>query len=158
MRQSTSWQYFGDDKTSIDAVHAVWGGPKYIELWNNDAAAWVPSSWYMWDFTAGALSAYGNPNAAIIAAQHGVLCLGIAVDAATTGTRGRIQVYGKYVNANVATGTAQGSPLSISSTTGRAEAQGNVTAAAAYRECVGIALTLAASNLGDVFIWNRFGL
>lgn len=158
MRASVPWQYFGDTTTDIDAIHALWGGPKYIELYNNDAAAWVPGSWYMVDFTAGALTAYGNPGAAIIATQHGVLCLGVAVDPTPQGQRGRIQVYGKYSGANVATSVAAGAPLSISSTAGRAEAQGNVTAAAAYRESLGICLTLAASNAADVFIFNRFGI
>lgn len=159
MRASVPYQYFPDVKADAAAIDALWGGPKYITLFNAAAAAWVPGSWYMVDLTTTDVATdYGLPAAAIIAAQHGVLCLGVAVDAPATGEKGRIQVFGKYSGANVATSTAVGAPLSISSTAGRAEAQGNVTAAAAYRESIGICLTLAASNAADVFIFNRFGL
>lgn len=166
MRGSVPYQYFGDERTSIDAIHALWGGPKYIELFNNDSAAWVPGSLYMIDFTAGALTAYGNPGAAIIASadvagQH--KALGIAVDPTTQGNRGRIQVFGKYVGANVlsSSGPAQGDLLIGSlATAGRlikfdlalAAGSGNVALP------IGLCLTTPSANTADIFIFNKFGL
>jgi hypothetical protein len=163
MRSSQPFQYInpGDSMISIDAVHALWGGPKYIELWNAAAATWVPGQWAMLDLvTATVATLYGSPGAAMQATLNGVLCLGVFVDAAVQGQRGRIQVFGKYPQAAVLnTVAAVGTPLSISATAGSAEAQGNVTAAAAYRESIGVALTASgAGGLQDVFIFNRLGI
>jgi len=169
MKATAPWQYHGDDKTDIDSVHALWGGPKYIELWNNDAAAWVPGSLYMIDFTAGALSTYGNPSTAIIAAatvagQH--KSLGIAVDATAQGAKGRIQVYGKYAGANVlsTSGPAAGDLLVGSLTTaGRLikwnhaiDEAGSATLTVVLP--IALCLTTPASNQADIFIFNKWGI
>jgi hypothetical protein len=159
-RQTVPYQFIGDERTSLAAVQALWGGPKYIELFNNDAAAWVPGSWYMIDFTAGALTSYGNPGAAILATSAlQKQCVGVAVDATAQGAKGRIQIYGKYSGANVTTaGGTQGLFITLQGTgaSGRAIVAPAVTAATEYPSLVGFILTTAAANAADVFITSPF--
>lgn len=160
MRGGTFYQYFGDTKTDIDAVHALWGGPSYVEMYNSGASAWTPGKWLMIDLTA--VATYGNPGCAIEAtAALQKQCIGIAVDAPTQGQRGRVQLYGKYASASVEqTGgtaglfltmlgaAAAGVPKFVAANGGTGE----------YPNICGFILTTASGALADVFVlspWAR---
>lgn len=165
MRQGNPFQYFPDTKTDIDGIHALWGGPKYIELYNASATTWVVGEAIAWDYsTASVATNYGLPAAGIKApatAAGARAIIGIAVDPVVQGARGRVQVYGKFVGANILTtsGAVQGDRLCGmgATTAGRLTKLQETVAeggAATYNifPCIGYCLTTPIADVGDMFI------
>lgn len=99
------------------------------------------------------------PNAAA-----GTFVAGVAIeDADGTATPARVKVIvrGYYPEANVLTGVAAGQALAMSGTAGRAKnaayiADGSGAAAAPLPTECGVALTTAAANKAEVWIYKRF--
>ncbi len=87
--------------------------------------------------------------------------IGVALAAAAAGDKVDVVVDGYAGTANVASGTAAGSAIMLSGTAGRAAAatyvaDGSGGAADALPAICGVALTLAAANVAEVWVYKQF--